>query len=194
MTKLADDIIVRIGGEAITLRPCLRFAIRLERRPGSFSILTREIMDGSLSAAVEIIRDHTVMPDLPKRILETGLPSLTTPLLGYVMGLAGIDPDDGPANDHGKPTKQRRDVPFSDYLANLYRIGTGWLGWTPKDTLEATPLEILEAYKGRLELLRSVFGGKEDAPDSKSDMPLDQKFKTAFGSFGTTIAKRKKAA
>lgn len=194
MTKLADDITVRIGGEAITLRPCLRFAIRLERREGSFSSLSREIMDGSLSAAVEIVRDHTDLSDLPQRILETGLPRLTNPLLLYVMALAGIDPDDAPANDQGKPVKQQRETPFSEYLASLYRIGTGWLGWTPTETLDATPAEIMEAYKGRLDLLRSVFGGKDDTTDKQSDMPLDDKFKVAFGSFGTTVVKRGRAA
>lgn len=193
MTKLADEITVRIGGEAITLRPCLRFAIRLERREGSFSSLTKAVMDGSLSAAVEIVRDHTDMPNLADRILETGLARLTNPLLLYVMALAGIDPDDAPANDHGKPSKPRRDTPFSEHLASLYRIGTGWLGWTPADTLDATPSEIMEAYKGRLELLRSIFGGKDDAPDKQSDMPLDDKVKGLFGG-RTTIVKRGRAA
>lgn len=192
--KLADDIIIRLGGEAITLRPSLRFAMRLDRRPGSFGALSREIMEGSLSAAVEIMRDHTDMPDLPTRIMETGLPRLTTPLLNYVMGVAGIDMDDAPANDHGKPTKQRPNIPFSEYLANLYRLGTGWLGWTPQETLDATPAEILEAYKGRLELLRAIFGSKEEAPSPASDIPLDDKIKTAFASFNVVRVNRRKAA
>lgn len=190
--KLADDINVRLAGELITLRPSLRYAMRLEARPGSFAALTREIMDGSLSTAVEIIRDHCDLPDLPQRILETGLQSLTTPLLNYVLAIAGIDMEDAPANEHGNHAKQRASVSFKEYLANLYRIGAGQLGWTPKDTLDATPLEILEAYKGRIELLRSIFGGKEETP--KSDMPLDDKIKTAFASFNVVKLQRRKAA
>lgn len=192
--KIGQTIMIVLGGEAIELRPSLRFAMRLERRPGSFAGLTREIMDGSLTTAVEIIRDHTDMPDLADRIMETGLARLTTPLLNYVMGVAGIDMDDAPANDHGRPGKQRPSIPFSEYLANLYRLGTGWMGWTPKETLDSTPAEILEAYKGRLELLRSIFGSKDDAPSPATDIPLDEKVKTAFASFNVVRMQRRKAA
>lgn len=188
MTKLADDITVILAGGAITLRPSLRFAIRLERRPGSFAALVQEIMDGSLSAACDIIGDHVRMtPDMQDAILAA-LPSLRGPLIAYVMACAGIDPDDAPANDNrGQP---RKSVPFDEYLIGLYRVGTGWLGWTPHVTLNATPAEIIEAQKGRTELLRAVFGGGEEEP---SNLPLDDKVKTAFGSFTTTIVKRRKA-
>lgn len=192
--RLAETITITLGADSIELRPSLRCAMRLERRPGSFAKLTRDVMDQSLSAAVEIITDHTDMPDLAKRILETGLPRLTTPLLHYVMGIAGIDPEDAPANDHGRPTKQRRDVPFNEHLAGLYRIGTGWLGWTPKDTLDATPAEIMEAYKGRLEMLKGIFGSGENETPDRSTLSLDEKVKTALGSFSTTKVKRTKVA
>lgn len=192
MAKLAQSITITLGGKDIHLVPRLRFAMRLERRPGSFAALSREIMDGSLSAACDIIRDHTDLPDLPKHILDTGLACLTTPLLSYLMAIAGIDPEDAPANDNR--TKQPGTIPFSDHLANLYRLGTGWLGWTPKDTLESTPAEIMEAYKGRLELLRSIFGGEQEAPSPASDIPLDDKIKTAFASFNVVKMKRRRAA
>lgn len=187
MAKLATDIVVSIGGEAITLRPSLRFAIRLERRPGSFSKLASEVMDGSLSAAVEIIRDHDDSPFLESHVLDE-LDTLQTPLLQYVMALAGIDPEDAPANDNNAKGKS---VPFAEHLAGLYRIGTGWLGWTPDTTLDATPAEISEAYRGRLELLKTVFGGGGEEA-AKSDLPLDDKVKSAFASFNTVKVKRKK--
>lgn len=190
--KLADDITIRLGGEPITLRPSLRFAMRLERRPGSLGSLARDVMDGSLTAACEIIRDHVAGPHLETRVFQSGIARLQGPLLAYVMALAGVDPEDAPANDNreGKPAKS---VPFSDHLASLYRIGTGWLGWTPKDTLDATPAEISEAHAGRLELLKAVFGTAETAPLKPSDVSLDDKVKMAFGSFSTTVVKRRKA-
>lgn len=189
--KVADDITIRIGGEAITLRPCLRFALRLERRPGSFGQLAREIMDGSLSAAVEIVRDHASIKHLETRLFEVGIETLQSALLRYVMALAGIDPDDAPAKGDGGKGKSQ---PFDEYLAGLYRIGTGWLGWTPETTLDATPSEITEAYRGRLDMLKAIFGSSEQADDKPSTITLDEKFKTAFGSFGTTKVKRKKGA
>lgn len=165
MTKLADDITIRIGGEAIELRPSLRFAIRLQRRPGSFSQLAREVMEGSLTAACEIIRDHYDHPLLEVRVFDTGVNTLAVPLMAYIMALIGIDletPQEKVSDTGG--------VPFDDYLGNLYRIGTGWLGWTPEETLDATPAEITEAYQGRLEMLKAIFGG-DDAPQSKPAQP-----------------------
>jgi len=183
--KLAERIIVTLAGEHIELRPTLADAIRLERRPGSFRQLLIDVQDESLTAAVAIIGSHTDMPFLSNRVFDV-LPTLRDPLLAYIMACAGIDPDDAPANQN---QTTRKTTPFSEYLANLYRIGTGWLGWTPKDTLDATPVEILEAYKGRLELLKAVFGNGESTP-AKDERPLDEKFRSIFAGIGT----RKEAA
>jgi hypothetical protein len=196
MVKLADDITVILAGEAITLRPSLRFAIRLERRPGSFAKLARDVMDGSLTAACDIIRDHADSRFLETRIFDAGIERLQSPLLAYVMALAGIDPEDAPANDNAKNATvaySRKSVPFSEHLAGLYRIGTGWLGWTPDTTLDATPAEISEAYQGRLDMLKAIFGAS-DTEDAPSNASLDDKFKSAFGSIGTVKVKRKKKA
>lgn len=191
--KLADDITISIGGEAITLRPSLRFALCLERRPGSFSRLAREIMDGSLSAACEIISDHTGMQFLDARVFDAGLDRLTVPLLSYIMACVGMDPDEAKTDaKNPKVGNLGKAVPFKEHLTNLYRIGTGWLGWTPQDTLDATPAEISEAYQGRLEMLKAIFGGSsEDTAEPADPLSLDEKFRTVFGSFGTTIVQRK---
>ncbi|WAJ26282.1 hypothetical protein [Antarcticirhabdus aurantiaca] len=174
--KLADEIIITIGGEAVELRPCLRFAMKLADRPGSFAQIVREINDGSVTTAVEIISEHTNMQFLPSRVFEV-LPELRGSLLLYIMACAGIDPDDKP--DEDKPKANGKSVPFSEHLLHLYRIGTGWLGWSPETTLYATPAEIAEAYKGRLEMLKAIFGSGEASPP-KDDRSLDDKFRSIF--------------
>ncbi|WP_440408696.1 hypothetical protein [Neorhizobium petrolearium] len=186
--RLADEITVTIAKEAVTLRPSLRYAIQLERRPGSFRQLTRDIMDGSLTAAVDIIRPHCDLDYLENRILDA-LPELQAPLLQYVMACAGLDRDDAPkAANTGKPAKA---VPFHDYLQELYKIATGWLGWDPDTALDATPAEIQLAYEGRLDLLKSIFGGSEKP---ESNLSLGDKLKVAFGTFGTKKIIKKVAA
>jgi hypothetical protein len=179
--RLAEEITVTIAKEAVTLRPSLRFAIQLERRPGSFQNLTRDIMDGSLTAAVEIIQPHTDLDFLPNRIMDE-LDGLKPALLQYVMACAGVDRDDAPkAAPRGKAAKS---VPFKDYLHDLYKKATGWLGWAPEVALDATPAEIQLAYEGRLEMLKSIYGNNEKAqPDD--DRPLEEKFRSVFSSFGT---------
>ena len=180
--RLASKITIKVAGESIELRPSLRHAIRLERREGSFSQLVRDIQDGSLSAAVEIIADHTNLPFLQNRVFDV-LSQLQGPLLEYVSACAGIDPEDAPANTDEK--SERKSVPFADYLTQLYQIGTGWLGWTPKDTLDATPAEIMLAYKGRTEMLNAIFGSGEDETPATDDRPLAEKFRSIFAAHGT---------
>lgn len=179
--RLAEHIVVTIAGEDIYLRPSLACAIRLERREGSFQKLTHDIMEGSLTAAVEVIEPHTDLDNLPARIhAEQG--SFTEPLLQYVMACAGVDPNDAPkAAPKGKPAKT---IPFRDYLQDLYKKATGWVGWSPEVALDATPAEIQLAYEGKLEMLKAVYGGNEQSkPDD--DRPLEEKFRSVFTSFGT---------
>lgn len=187
MMKLADDITIELGGERVTLRPTLRCAIRFESRPGSFSSLLGQISDGSLSSAINCIQPHHDHPFLKNQIMDAGLDSLMDPLTRYVMACAGIDPDDPPKKANGKG----KTVTFKKHLEDLFRIGTGWLGWTPDETLDATPAEITLAYEGRLEMLKAIFGGS-DKPDNKSNLSLDDQFKGALGSFDTTKVKRPK--
>lgn len=181
--RLADDITIVIAGEEIQLRPSLHHAIRLERREGSFQKLLRDIMDGSLTAACDVIRDHTDLDFLENRILDA-LPDLKAPLLQYVMQCAGVDGDDAPAkaSKGGKPAKS---VPFREYLQQQYKVATGWLGWSPETALDATPAEIQLAYEGRLDMLKAIFGSSENKTSSDADMPLDAKFKGIFGGIGT---------
>ncbi|MET0171093.1 MAG: hypothetical protein ABW206_01650 [Agrobacterium vaccinii] len=183
--KLAEPIIVTIAKTEIELRPSLRYAMQLERSPGSFRQLLADLSDGSLTAAVTIIEPHADgMLFLENRVLDE-LPRLQHSLTAYVLQCTGIDPDEPAVK--GKSTGKPQ--PFADYLTGLYRIGTGWLGWTPEITLDATPTEIIEANKGRMEMLKAIFGsGAKETP--QDDRPLEEKFRTVFAGFGT----RKEAA
>lgn len=191
MARLADDIIIHIGDEAITLRPCLCFAMRLDRRPGSFAQLGKEIMDGSLSAACEIIRDHADISMLETRILDNGIDRLKWPLVAYLGACMGLDPADAsePTNGNDRPSKGKPQT-TADFLTGLYRIGTGWLGWTPAETLYATPAEIIEAQTGRMDMLKAIFGdGKASKQHDTMGGFTDANVAFTLRDMGTTINK-----
>jgi len=179
-----DEILIVLAGEAVMLRPSLRHAIRLERRPGSFRALIDELADGSLSAACEIIAAHHPHPFLQTRVFEAGLDTLAEPLTDYVLACVGISREAEPSPEDGRSTER---LPFADYLQRLFEIGTGWLGWMPAATLEATPAEIVAAFKGQREMMKAIFGGNDEEPQQPDKRGLGEKFRAVFASFGTKI-------
>jgi hypothetical protein len=175
MTKLGEDIVVVIGGEAVRLVPRLRHALALERRPGSFRGILEEIEQGSLTASAEIIRLHR--PDISlDTIFAAGLDRLKPALFAFVIGCTGVDTDEASRAPRATRARARETQSFGDHLAGLYRWGTGWLGWTPDQTLAATPAEITEAYRGRVEMLRAIFGGTDEDEKPKDDRDFGEKF------------------
>lgn len=185
--RLAEDIAIILAGEVVVLHPALRHAINLQRaRPGSFTAVVAALDEGSLTVAADIIRPHHPHPMLLNRIFEAGVDKLKPALIDYVAACAGIDT----GRPKAKQAKVNGTLPtesFADHLVSLFKIGTGWLGWTPNQALDATPAEIRLAYEGRIELLRAIFGSAEEEAD---DRPLDDKFRAVFGGFGTTKVKR----
>jgi len=170
-----------VAGEVIVLRPSLRNALNLEQRPGSFSGAVSKIMEGSLETASAILKDNA--PAISIDDIFDALPSLKEPMLQYVAACAGLD-----ATERTSGGGKGNSVPFKDYLESLYRIGTGWLGWPPGVTLDATPAEITEAYKGRIEFMRAIFGSSE--PEAPTTSNLGEKFKAVFSGMGTKIMQR----
>lgn len=172
------------------LDPSLRAATRLEARYG-LANLAKAVGEDSLTAALAILAENGVQYDEPMGNLWASLPALQEPLLRYLVALTGTEAIKGKGDD------ARADLggnaPLTDYFERLFSIGTGWLGWTPQDTWEATPAEIITAYYGRLDMLKAIFGGTDDA-EPESSMSLDDKFKLAFRSLGAKPEKVKPVA
>lgn len=182
--KLAEKIVITLAGEVVELRPSLRHALRLERREGGFRQLLIDIREGSLSAAFDVIEPHSDdLVFLEHRILVE-LPRIQSALTEYVIACAGMD---GEADNQGASQGGTRGTPraFSDYLRDLYKAGTGWLGWTPDTTLDATPAEISAAFEGKMEMLKAIHGAAEIEEKPADDRPLEQKFRSIFASIGT---------
>jgi hypothetical protein len=172
MRLAANELVIRVGEVPLRLRPTLRAACRLERRYGLDGLIGK-IADGNLTIMADVIAesssDPSEIPDVLCRLarmpLRTGLEVLQVTLLRHVYALAGVDPD-APK----QPASTGPKITFAEYHTQLFRIATGWLGWTPETAWNATPAEIEEAHQGRLEMLRALFGSKEES-DSPSMPP-----------------------
>jgi hypothetical protein len=175
--RLADEeLTVTINGQALHLRPSLRAAFRLERRYGGFDALITAVVAENLTVIADVFREcaveRTQIPDLLDELglkpLRIGIEAIAGPTARLVFMLAGVDP-----KAQASPVSESANrITFAEYHERLFAIGTGWLGWSPETTWDATPAEITAAYQGRSEMLRSIFGGgvnNNDQPFEPSD-------------------------
>lgn len=177
--RLAETIIVRLGDRSLELRPTLRAAMRLERAHG-LENLGEKLHDLHVGAIADVIASTAYGPyaadEIAALIISGGMVEtamqIAPALVELLEGLAGIDPDAEELPVETKADEERSSI--AEAHRALFRIGTGKIGWTPDQTLNATPLEIVEAWKGRLELLRDIFGGAGSKP-AKAEASLDDK-------------------
>lgn len=164
---LATDIVIEAGSlQPVTLRPSLRAAMRLEREYG-FPKLSRGIAEGSYSVLANIVRECSRTRDDANAILSIRpigklIEVLTIPCQHLILALAGYDSDSKP-----KEASTSKSIPFAEHFESLFRIASGNLGWTPDAAYAATPAEIIAAFEGRADLLRSIFGGTK--PEEQTD-------------------------
>lgn len=167
---LADQFAVAIDPlQSIELRPCLRAAIRLERQYG-FPALVRGVSEGSLTVLADIVRECAASRDDTAAILALRpigkLVNTIAPACHSILpALAGHDATASESTNTGKP------IPFAEYFAQLFKIATGAIGWTPAEAYAATPAEIVAAMNGRTELLQAIFGTAEKPKEAPR--PLD---------------------
>ncbi len=166
--------------QSIELRPCLRAAIRLERQYG-FPALVRGISEGSVTILSDIVRECAASRDDAAAILALRpigkLVNTIAPVCqSIVPALAGHDDSKSHTAEASKP------IPFAEYFAQLFKIATGAIGWTPQEAYAATPAEIVAAMTGRTELLQALFGTAEKPAEAPK--PLDPTTDAAVHSAG----------
>ena len=162
-----EAITVKVGFQAITLRPSLRAAATLESRYG-FQKLFDAVGDGSLTVIADVIKASSDRKDFLKAIagipLIKVLPNVFEKTTKHILALAGVDGDHAPSAE----TQSGEQIPFAEYHKRLYAIGTGWLGWSPETTWNATPREITEAYGAHVEQLKAIYGASDQDQDRRT--------------------------
>lgn len=186
MRLAGEDILITINGEAVTLRPSLRAAIKLVYKYDTLAKIVEGIANGNVTMISDVIafgaENHrageALFGDIERHSLARILAVLQKPLIDFVISLAGTPGDrDDDAKQDGET------ISFIEHYERLFGIGTGHLGWSTADTWAASPTEILAAHKGRIELLEMIFGTGEKTPDKP--LSLDEKARLAFASIGT---------
>lgn len=164
--RLQADSEIVIGHESIRLRPTLGAAFRLERKYNGFHHLFNLVGSGSVSALSDVIKEGCGEASALTDYLDNSsdndplvisLDLIIPQVVEFILALSGHD-----AADVMGERGIKEQVTFLEYHTRLFRLATGWLGWTPAVAWEATPAEIIEAQKGRVEMLQAVFGGKQE--------------------------------
>lgn len=157
------------GGNTVRLRASLRSALRLERLHDGFGPLITKLDQFDTATIRKMIEIATTDYSAAQRFLAS---ISTEPLQTYrhaVTGplsslLAAFLPT--PATDTTSAAPKGKTLSWADAFADLYRIGTGWLGWTPAETWQATPTEITEALTGFVAYQNAINGTAADKDDT----------------------------
>ena len=151
------------GGNTVRLRASLRSALRLERLHDGFGPLitkldqfdTATIRAMIIAAATDYSAAQRFLASISTEPLQTYRHAVTGPLSSLLAAFFPPEATDTTCTS-ATPAKP---VPWSEAYAQLYQIGTGWLGWTPAETWAATPTEITQALEGRVAHLIAMNGG-----------------------------------
>ena len=158
-----DEFTLSHDGNTVRLRPSLRAALRLERLHDGFGALitkldqfdTATIRAMIITAATDYSAAERFLTSISTEPLRTYRHAVTGPLSSL---LTAFLPAPSPDTTITSAALEKA-VPWSEAYAQLYQIGTGWLGWTPAETWAATPTEITQALEGRVAHLIAMNGG-----------------------------------
>ncbi|WP_439374937.1 hypothetical protein [Bradyrhizobium sp. DASA03120] len=166
MRLAANTFRLTLGDFTAELKPSLRAAFVLWERYDGFHNLSRHLAEGSITTAVDLINATIVDQKAwakyalaPNSTVVRDLYAATPDLIEFVLVLAGADNKASTKADNGTPMR------FDRYFTQLFEIATGWLGWSPTQTWDATIAEIHAAQRGRMAMLKALFGSKEQSAD-----------------------------
>lgn len=145
----APEVLLSCGTHAVTLRASLRAAMALESLPGGISVVWEDTARQKVTAFHAVIRAAATDRAGAEKLLAY---AATTPLahfahtaqaacLALLSGFLNAD-DQGEAT----PSSTEPAKPFRDHLADLFRYGTGWLGWPPSEVWNASIAELECAF------------------------------------------------
>jgi len=174
----ASDIALTYGDHTVWLRPSLRAATVLERLHGGFVPLLQMVQQGHTGTLREIVLNSATDRAAGQRLvgamkgatIVTIHKALVTPAFALITALMTPDTDKGEAAK--APTS--KPVAWATLYADLYKIATGWLGWSPATAWAATLPEILSAFDGHIDQLKAIHGTADDDKTETPGMSADQ--------------------
>ncbi len=168
------------GVGKFTLKPTLATAIRLDRAFGNkgFAPIIEALKGESLSAINTILAeggDVSGLQYLPDNALAVTLPQICVALIRFIVDLAMVELEPS-FSKQPAVTADGETIALHSFYAELFGLATGCMGWTPSQAYDASPVEILVAYKARVkfvgDILKAAFGSSENDDSTVANGPL----------------------
>jgi len=192
--RLSDDeVMITLGSQAFTLKASLRAAHSLNLKYKGYHNLAEAISQGTFSAYLDVVTagctDPAALnaflkpfhdPDAFMTPLGNSILSARDELLEFILVLTGARYKADEPSQRGEP------ITFEQFHETLFELGAGFLGWSPEDTWEASPSEIMVAAGGRKKLLALIFGGKpdDDTIERSDDGKLEESARAELNALG----------
>lgn len=169
-------ITVNVNGERIDTRPTLRAAHNLNQHHGDVGAVVMRSLNGQISALFDMVREgcaDTLSAERFERAAALPLAGWHTPAVSEFASKFGpallcVDLD-AVADEPPRPIEP---TPYNKVLVDLYAKATGWLGWSPEEAWNATPLEIVTAVNAHVEKLKLMAGAKDDDEDTSEELDV----------------------
>ena len=158
------------------MRADLRALATIASKYHDFADLYGRIAAFDYAATLDLIAATCTDPDgllLPSdpdwvshRALDEFFTLYTPQLLTFIERIAGAD--------DAKSAEPSDPITLTELVERLFKIASGWLEWSPEDTWNATPAEILLARDGLIEKLKAIHGAA-DKDDTQKTIDLTKR-------------------
>lgn len=177
----AYDLALEYGGHTVFLRASLRAATYLEALHKGFPALLTKVTQGHTGTLREIVLNSATDRAAARKLLNVMKGAklidvqqvLIAPAFALITALMTPDLATGQAEAAKAPTG--KPVAWADLYADLYKIATGWLGWTPDTAWSATLPEIMHAFDGYTQQLKAIHGTTDEGETETPGMSADQR-------------------
>ena len=165
----APEVPLHHGPHAVLLRASLRVAVALDALPGGIPEVWDGIARQKLTTLHAVIRAAATDRAEAERLLAH---AATHPLAQFALCaqaacLALLVAVLTPAQGGAEPSETGPGKPLRDYFADLYRFGTGWLGWPPSEVWNASIAELEAAFLAYVDRVVTMTPGAVPAGKEK---------------------------
>ncbi|HHW34342.1 MAG TPA: hypothetical protein GXX24_09430 [Paracoccus solventivorans] len=169
----AHEVILTHAGNSVVLRASLGAAVAMNALPGGLPAVLDQIAGQNFTTITNVIRAtatdrlaaERLLTSLHDQPLEPFVQRAQSAILEVISAIL-------PASEEAATAQPDAPVkPWAEHFKELYGFGTGWLGWTPETTWNASVQEITAAFEGHTERLITMNGGSRDSDTDHAGTP-----------------------